>query len=81
MGGVRSRPSQCPVRRLPVRGCRVRPHLAGLQKELQNQLHPEPCQTVETAAASCPEPQVKPLTASMREAETEKKALRGSSIR
>ena len=58
-----------------------RPRSAGLQKELQNRLHPEPCQTVETAAASCPEQQVKPLTASMREAETKKEALRGSSIR
>ena len=39
------------------------------------------CQTVEMVVASCPEPQVKPLTASTLEAEPEKEAPRSSSIR
>ena len=37
--------------------------------------------SVETSVASCPEPQVKPLTAATLEAEPEKEAPRGSSIR
>ena len=48
---------------------KLRPSLAELRLRLQNRLQPEPCQTVDSAAASRPELHLEPLADFTRETE------------